>query len=103
MATVKLRAPLSQRTGGTGSHDLPGDTVGQVLRELEQRFPTVQGWILDERGRVRDHVNVFVNGERTVSGTAIDTPVSESDVLQVLPSISGGGSPALRPERKDIS
>ncbi len=102
MATVKLRAPLSQRTGGTGSHDLPGDTVGQVLRELEQRFPTVQGWILDERGQVRAHVNVFVNGERTTSG-GTDTPVSQTDVLQVLPSISGGASPAPQRERKDIS
>jgi sulfur-carrier protein len=92
MAVVMLRAPLSQRTGGTGRHDLPGATVGQVLRELEQRFPTVQGWILDERGRVRPHVNVFVNGERAVGDTPGDAPVSSGDVLQVLPSISGGAS-----------
>lgn len=86
MAVVLLRAPLSQRTGDAGRHDLPGDTVGGVLRELEQRYPTVQGWILDDRGQIRAHVNVFVNGERTTS----ETSVSPTDVLQVLPSISGG-------------
>jgi len=44
------------------------------------------GWILDEQGRVRSHVNVFVNGERTGE----DSAVAPADVLQVLPSISGG-------------
>jgi molybdopterin converting factor small subunit len=46
----------------------------------------VTGWILDEQGRVRPHVNVFVNGERTNE----DTAVASDDVLRVLPSISGG-------------
>jgi MoaD family protein len=88
MAVVRLRAPLSQRTGDEGRHELPGDSVGQVLRELELRYPKVKGWILDEQGRIRAHVNVFVNGERTAS----DTPVSAGDELQVLPSISGGSA-----------
>ena len=86
MAVVLLRAPLSQRAGNTSDHDLPGSTVGEVLRELEQRHPPIVGWILDEQGRVRPHVNVFVNGERTSE----DSAVGPSDVLHVLPSISGG-------------
>ncbi|MGZ8581926.1 MAG: MoaD/ThiS family protein [Actinomycetota bacterium] len=86
MAVVTLRAPLSQRAGNTSEHDLPGSTVGEVLRELERRHPPIVGWILDERGRVRPHVNVFVNGERTGEGSA----VGPTDVLHVLPSISGG-------------
>jgi sulfur-carrier protein len=86
MAMVTLRAPLSQRAGGTAKHELPGETVGAVLRELERRHPPIAGWILDEQGRVRPHVNVFVNGERTRE----DFAVAPADVLQVLPSISGG-------------
>ena len=86
MAVVTLRAPLRERTGGTAKHDLPGGTVGEVLRELERRHPPVTGWILDEQGRIRPHVIVFVNGERTRE----DTPIAPDDVLQVLPSISGG-------------
>jgi molybdopterin converting factor small subunit len=86
MAMVTLRAPLSQRAGGTAKHELPGETVGAVLRELERRHPPIAGWILDEQGRVRSHVNVFVNGERTRE----DFAVAPADVLQVLPSISGG-------------
>jgi molybdopterin synthase sulfur carrier subunit len=86
MAVVTLRAPLRDRAGGEAHHELPGTTVGEVLRELERRHPKVTGWILDEQGRVRPHVNVFVNGERTRE----DAAVAPDDTLQVLPSISGG-------------
>jgi molybdopterin converting factor small subunit len=83
---VRLRAPLRDRTGGTAEHDLPGATVGEVLRELQARHPPVTGWILDEQGRVRPHVLVFVNGVSTRE----DAALGPDDVLQVLPSISGG-------------
>jgi sulfur-carrier protein len=86
MAVVTLRAPLRDRTGGTAKHDLPGGTVGEVLRELERRHPPVTGWILDEQGRIRPHVMVFMNGERTRE----DIPLEPDAVLHVLPSISGG-------------
>ncbi len=86
MAVVRLRAPLRDRTGGAAEHDLPGATVSEVLRELERRHPPVRGWILDEQGRIRPHVAVFVNGERTRE----DMAIGPGDVLQILPSISGG-------------
>jgi molybdopterin converting factor small subunit len=86
MPVVSLRAPLSQRAGNESRLDLPGSTVGEVLRELERRYPPIVGWILDEHGRIRAHVNVFVNGERTGEASAL----SPADVLHVLPSISGG-------------
>lgn len=88
MAIVTLRAPLKDRAGGSGRHELRGDSVGEVLAELEHRYPAIRGWILDEHGRVRPHVNVFVNGERVRE----DAPLPSGAELQVLPSISGGGS-----------
>jgi molybdopterin synthase sulfur carrier subunit len=86
MAVVVLRAPLRDRAGGHAEHELPGRTVGEVLRGLEARHPAVTGWILDEHGRVRPHVNVFVNGDLTRE----DAALAPEDVVHVLPSISGG-------------
>jgi len=86
MAVVMLRAPLKDRADGQGQLDLPGDSLGEVLRELERRYPRLEGWVLDEHGTIRRHVNVFVNGER---GRA-DTSVSADARVHVLPSISGG-------------
>ena len=85
MARVMLRAPLSELCGGR-LHEIDGATVRDVLAELERAHPPIAGWVLDEQGRIREHVNVFVNG------TAGDerTPVGDADQLHVLPAITGG-------------
>ena len=86
MATVKLRAPLKDLAGGNREVAIEGASVGEVLRELERQHPKIEGWVLDEHGRVRRHVNVFVDGERVRE----DAPVAPDATMHVLPSISGG-------------
>ena len=61
-------------------------TVLEVLRGLQVRHPDVSGWILDERGMIRRHINVFVNGERGSERTA----VRSADRVEVIPAITGG-------------
>jgi sulfur-carrier protein len=86
VAVVRLRGPLKRLAGGAPEHTVPGATVGELLRALEASQPGLGGWILDERGRVRRHINVFVNGEYGRE----DTAVGEDDRIDVLPAISGG-------------
>lgn len=83
---MRVRGPLRQLAGGCSEHAIEGATVAELLRELERDNPAMGGWILDERGLIRRHINVFVNGE---SGRE-DTPVGPDDRLDVLPAISGG-------------
>jgi sulfur-carrier protein len=86
MAVVKLRGPLQKFAGGAPEHAIDGGTVRDVLRGLERAQPDVSGWILDERGLIRRHINVFVNGEQGDE----DTAVAPDDRIDVLPAISGG-------------
>src|SRR5215203_3541837 len=83
MALVRLRGPLKALAQGA-EHTVAGASVAELLRTLESSQPALEGWILDERGRIRRHINVFVNGER---GTE-ETPVSAEDRIDVLPAIS---------------
>ena len=86
MPVVRLRAPLSELAGGKRELELEGATVAEVLKALEREHPGTRGWILDERGQIREHINVFVNKEYGREGTS----VSPSDQLHVIPAISGG-------------
>ena len=86
MPTVRLRQPLKRLAGDRADHELAGATVGELLVALERANPAVDGWILDERGVMRRHINVFVNGERA----AQETQVQAEDRVDVLPAISGG-------------
>ena len=86
MPVVRLRAPLSELAGGKRELELEGSTVAEVLKALEREHPDVRGWILDEHGTIREHINVFVNRDYGRE----DTKVGANDRLHVLPAISGG-------------
>jgi molybdopterin converting factor small subunit len=86
MAIVRLRGPLKRLAGDRSEHAIDAGSVGELIRELERAQPAMGGWILDERGLIRRHINVFVNGERATE----ETPVGADDRIDVLPAISGG-------------
>jgi molybdopterin synthase sulfur carrier subunit len=86
MTVVCVRGPLRRLAGGRPEHDLQGATVIELIRALEAGNPELGGWILDERGVIRRHINVFVNGERGSETTA----VTAGDRVEVLPAITGG-------------
>ncbi len=85
-AVVCVRGPLRQLAGGHPEHELRGANVAELLRALEERHPGLQGWILDERGLIRRHINVFVNGERGAEAAT----VRSGDRVEVVPAITGG-------------
>ena len=78
--------PCATWPAAAPSLEVDGATVAGVLRGLEDLHPSVTGWILDERGTIRRHINVFVNGERGGE----ETSVAVSDRVEVLPAITGG-------------
>jgi molybdopterin converting factor small subunit len=88
MAIVLLRAPLKDLAEGNAEVKVEGESLLGVLREIERTYPKTVGWILDDQGNVRRHVNVFVNGEMTRE----DTPLTPDDRVHVLPSITGGST-----------
>jgi molybdopterin converting factor small subunit len=87
MPVVRLREPLKRLAGNCSEHTLAAGTVSDLLHELEATQPALSGWILDERGLIRPHINVFVNGELGDGGSALQ----DGDRVDVIPAISGGG------------
>ncbi|MBM3679101.1 MAG: MoaD/ThiS family protein [Actinobacteria bacterium] len=85
MAVVRLRAPLSE-LAGRSQVPVEGATVADALQALERAHPALAGWILDERGAIRRHINVFVDGELG----ALESPVGADARIHVLPAITGG-------------
>jgi len=86
MPLVCLHGPLRQLAGGAGKHQLQAATVLDLLRELEHEYPALGGWIVDERGLIRRHINVFVNGERGAERTTVAADAR----VEILPAITGG-------------
>jgi molybdopterin synthase sulfur carrier subunit len=86
MAIVRLRGQLEKLAGGESELEVEAGTVDELLTQLEQDHSGLEGWILDERGVLRRHINVFVNGEPAEADTELDA----KDKIEILPAISGG-------------
>jgi sulfur-carrier protein len=63
-----------------------GDTVLEVVRDLDTRVPGLANRVLDAGPSIRRHLNVFVEGELA----ALDTPVPSGAQVHVIPAVSGG-------------
>jgi molybdopterin/thiamine biosynthesis adenylyltransferase/rhodanese-related sulfurtransferase/molybdopterin converting factor small subunit len=88
--TVSIPTPLRSFTAGQDSIELAGNTVGQVLDGLLATHAGLKRHLLQDDGRLRNFVNLYLNETdiRHLESTA--TPVRPGDVLTIVPSIAGG-------------
>ena len=65
-------------------------TVREALRAVFDGNPILRGYVLDDQGRVRKHVAVFLNGETVRDREGLADAVAEGDEIFVLQALSGG-------------
>ena len=73
-----------------------GASVGDLLEALEGQFPGIRFRMIDEAGRIREHIRLFVDGERAGA-----LNVKAGKELQIICAISGGWEPLEEPRRLD--
>ena len=93
--TVNVPASLRQYAGGQRQlvvECADALTLGEVLERLRVVAPGVVERALDEQGRIRPHVNVFVDGQSIRAGSplGVQTPVAPGVEVWILPAVSGG-------------
>jgi molybdopterin converting factor small subunit len=89
---VHIPAPLRPLAGGLRSVVVEPDprTVEGALQALWSAHPALRDPIVDERGQVRPHVNVFVGAESIRNGAGLATAVSDGSQIAIIPAVSGG-------------
>ncbi len=91
--TVRIPAPLRRLTRGQGELALEARTVHEALQALAQEYPQLGQRLLDEQGRLKPFVNVYLNDEDVRFLQDLDTPLPDGAVLTLVPAMSGGGHP----------
>jgi molybdopterin converting factor small subunit len=89
---VRVRVPASLRplAGDRAEVFAEGATVGEVVRALGRDHPALLARLLDDQGRIRRYVNLFLGDEDVRHGEGLSTPVGEGDELTLVPAIAGG-------------
>jgi molybdopterin synthase sulfur carrier subunit len=73
-----------------GAEEVPGATVREVIAELDRRYPGFALYVVDETGRLRRHVNIFVRNEPICDRQKLSDAVSRGDEVFILQALSGG-------------
>lgn len=85
--TVHIPQQLRNYTNGMTSVAARGDSVDAVMSDLEERYPGLRFRVIDEQGRIRMHMRIFVDGQRSQNISAKTCSGSE---VHILGALSGG-------------
>jgi sulfur-carrier protein len=84
--TVFIPTPLLSYTHHK-EVEATGATLGELLVDLDRKFPGLRFRVVDEQDRIRPHMRMFVNGEQSLS---LAQPLTEQDTVHLVQALSGG-------------
>ena len=88
--TLQVPWPLRIFSGAPAEIPLAAASVRGALTELERSHPALYAGVCDETGKVRRHLNVFVNNAHIRDRGGLDTPLAPGDTLFIMTAVSGG-------------
>lgn len=90
--SVSVRVPTILRTytGGESEVTATGATLGEVLADLDATYPGIRARILDEDGKLRRFVNVYVDNDDVRFLDNLATPTPGGTQISVIPAVAGG-------------
>lgn len=90
--SVHVRIPtiLRNLTGGAAEVSAEGATLGEVIDKLEGAHPGIRARLLDEQGKVRRFVNLYVGDEDVRFAQGLDTPTPGGTQVSIIPAVAGG-------------
>src|SRR4030095_4579373 len=89
---VRIPTPLRSLTKGTAEVQGSGDTVGDIIQDLERQFPGLRDRLMDEGGDLRRVINIYVNEEDIRFLEGVKTTLKTGDSVSIVPAIAGGRS-----------
>jgi MoaD family protein len=90
MATVRIPPVLRASVGGEREVEAAGSNIGEVLKALVEAYPATKEQIFSADGALNRYVNVYLNDEDVRVLDGLETGVSESDSVVILPAMAGG-------------
>jgi sulfur-carrier protein len=90
VSVIKIPPVLRGSVGGEKEVEASGGNVGEVLRALASQHPATESQLFSEDGELNRYVNVYLNDEDVRVLQGLDTSVSDSDTIVILPAMAGG-------------
>jgi len=91
MATVKFTYALKRFFPDLKEEEtITAATVKELLAQLETNYPGLTSYVVDERGQLRKHVNIYVNNAHIKDEKALSDPLTDQCEVYIMQALSGG-------------
>ncbi len=97
-STIHIPSPLRRFTGGNARIEAIGNDVQTVLDDLFSNYPEIHRHLIDEKGGVRNFVNIYIGSENIRDKEGFETSLDAGSEIRIIPSIAGGSDPTLSPK-----
>jgi molybdopterin synthase sulfur carrier subunit len=87
---VRIPTPLRSITKGTAEVQAKGETVDDVMQDLERQYPGLRERLMDDKGELRRFINLYVNEEDVRFLQSLKTTLKDGDTVSIVPAIAGG-------------
>jgi molybdopterin synthase sulfur carrier subunit len=88
--TVRLPGSLRDAVGGTTKIQASGATLEQLIADIDRRHPGFRALIVDEAGRLKTYVNVYVGDEDARTQGGLSAVVPDGSEVMLIPAMAGG-------------
>ena len=88
--SVKIPTILRTYTDGAADVTVSGDTLSEALADLDSQYPGIGARVLDDDGRLRRFVNVYVNDDDVRFLEDLATPTPDGSNVSIIPAVAGG-------------
>ena len=88
--TVRIPTILRPLTGGSSEVTAAGATLAEVLAAVDADHPGIKGRVLDDDGKIRRFVNVYVGDEDVRFASGLDTATPDGVTVSIIPAVAGG-------------
>ncbi len=90
MAKIKFTAALKRFFPDLEEMKVSGNTVAEVIQKVEVKHPGISDYLLDEKGAIRKHLNIFVRGELIEDRQTLKDRLEQEDEILIFQALSGG-------------
>ncbi len=90
MAQFRIPGPLRRLSGGQNTVDVEAGDLATAIEALDARYPGFKDRLLDEKGELRQFVNVYLNDEDVRLGAGLGAKIQAKDEISIVPAVAGG-------------
>ncbi|MDQ2923924.1 MAG: MoaD/ThiS family protein [Candidatus Dormibacteraeota bacterium] len=90
MPQFRIPGPLRRLSDGQVTVDVDGTDLAAAIAALDTRYPGFKDRLLDEKGELRQFVNLYLNDEDVRLGDGLKAKVNDKDEISIVPAVAGG-------------